>query len=240
MIKNNLISICTCGNDTNFSNYVKNNLDVLECLDCGVIHQRLENWTQEMYIGFYSHEYHLDYQKNRGTITYEERYDHDCCVSDLRLEAYKELLKPRTAGLDIGSSNSAFVHRAIDMGYKCVGLEPGERIGDNSVTIRGTLENADLSADAYDWATLHDSIEHMVDVNKAFEKLSLILKKGGLAILDLPDYFIPHGSHHWKRIEHLWLFSKDQFAEIIRSHGFSIEKITAPIPGKLVFYARKR
>jgi len=240
MIANNLIKSCTCGNHQNFSSYIKNNLDVLECLECGVMHQRLENWTPETYIRFYTHEYHLDYQKNRGTMTYEERYEHDCGVSDLRLESYKELLKPGTLGLDVGSSNSAFVHRANAMGYRCVGLEPGENIGDDSVTIRGTLENAELEADVYDWATLHDSIEHMIDVNMAFEKLSLILKKGGLAILDLPDYFIPRGSHHWKRIEHLWLFSNDQFSTIIRSHRFSIEKTTAPIPGKLVFYARKR
>jgi SAM-dependent methyltransferase len=240
MITNNLIIACTCGNETAFSNYIKHDLAVLECLNCGVIHQTLENWTPEMYIGFYAHEYHLDYQENRGTMTYEFRYEHDCKVSDTRLEAYKELLRPGSSGIDIGSSNSAFVHRAIDMGYKCVGLEPGEHIGDDSVTIRGTLEDTELAANEYDWATLHDSIEHMIDVNKAFEKLNLILKKGGLAVLDLPDYFIPQGFHHWKRIEHLWLFSKDQFSEIIRSHGFSIEKITAPIPGKLVFYARKR
>jgi hypothetical protein len=205
-----------------------------------VIHQKLENWTPEKYIGFYSQDYHLDYQENRGTMTYEYRYEHDCRVSDTRLEVYREFLKPGSSGIDIGSSNSAFVHRANQLGYRCIGLEPGVDIGDDSVTIRGTLEDAELAAEAYDWATLHDSIEHMIDVNRAFDKLNLILKKGGLAILDLPDYFIPQGSHHWKRIEHLWLFSKDQFSSIIRSHGFSVERITAPIPGKLVFYARKR
>jgi hypothetical protein len=240
MIKNNLITACTCGNTSNFSSRTQHDLDILECADCGVIHQRLENWTPEMYIGFYTHDYHLEYQENRGTMTYEERYLHDCKVSDLRLEAYQEFLTPGSTGVDVGSSNSAFVHKANLLGYKCIGLEPGEAIGDDSVTIRATLETADLAEGSADWATLHDSIEHMIDVNRSFKKLHSIIKTGGMAILDLPDYFIPEGAHHWKKIEHLWLFSRQQFSNLIESHGFTVEKITTPIAGKLVFYARKR
>jgi len=120
-----------------------------------------------------------------------------------------------------------------------LGLEPGKDIGDDSVTIRGTLESAYLNPNYFDFVTMHDSIEHMVDVNSALQKVYEILTTGGQLILDLPDYFSPSGSHHWKRIEHLWFFTEDQFQDILKKNGFEVIKITTPIPGKLVYYAKK-
>jgi SAM-dependent methyltransferase len=156
----------------------------------------------------------------------------------MRLDAYQ--LPEMSIGLDIGSSNSAFVHRARARNIQCLGLEPGEDIGDDSVTIRGTLESAYLNPDYFDFVTMHDSIEHMIDVNLALQKVHTILKSGGQVILDLPDYYSPSGSHHWKRIEHLWFFTEDQFEKVLDKQGFSVDKIVTPIPGKLVYYARKR
>lgn len=237
MLNNNLIKKCTCGNDENFSPLVTNGVDVLTCNSCGVIHQLLENWTTEDYINFYKTDYHQVYQKNRGTMTYEERYEHDCKVSDLRLDTYN--LPENSNGLDIGSSNSSFVHRAIARNLCCVGLEPGADIGDDTVTVRGTLDDDPFEPEQFDFVTMHDSIEHMVDVTTAVQQVWTILKKGSIAFIDLPDYFNPKGQHHWKRIEHLWFFTEAQFQDILTKNGFVVDKVTYPIPGKLVFYAKK-
>lgn len=237
MLKNNLINKCTCGNDTDFSVSIVNQLEIVTCEKCNVIHQYLKDWTPEKYLDFYKNDYHLVYQKNRGTMTYQERYDHDCQVSDLRLDAYK--LPAFSTGLDIGSSNSAFVHRARHRGISCLGLEPGVDIGDDDVTVRGTLDNAYFNPNHFDFVTMHDSVEHMVDVNDALQKVHTILKVGGQAIIDLPDYFDSQGQHHWKHIEHLWFFTEEQFIDVLNKNGFEISKVTRPIPGKLVFYARK-
>lgn len=209
----------------------------MSCNSCGVIHQPLENWTTAQYIDFYKTDYHLDYQKNRGTMTYEERYDHDYRVSELRLNEYD--IPAGANGLDIGSSNSAFVHCAIARNLQCVGLEPGNDIGDDAVTVRGTLDDDPFEPAQFDFVTMHDSIEHMVDVTTALQQVHAVLKKDGVAIIDLPDYFIPQGNHHWKRIEHLWFFTENQFFDVLKNNGFDVTKITKPIPGKLVFYAKK-
>jgi SAM-dependent methyltransferase len=237
MLTNNLIKQCTCGNDSDFSVSTVNQLEVVTCEKCNVIHQHLKDWTPEKYLNFYKNDYHLVYQKNRGTMTYQERYDHDCRVSDLRLDAYK--LPSFSIGLDIGSSNSAFVHQARRRGLSCIGLEPGLDIGDDDVTIRGTLDNTYFNPEHFDFITMHDSVEHMVDVNDALQKVHTILKVGGQAIIDLPDYFAPQGQHHWKHIEHLWFFTEAQFIDVLNKNSFEISKVTRPIPGKLVFYARK-
>lgn len=239
MKPDNLIQACVCGNTRVFSRQVEHDIPVLECHDCGVIHQLLEGWDEERYLDFYRKEYHTQFQEHKRVITYQDRYEHDRKVSRKRLDAYEKFIEPGMKGIDIGSSNSAFVHEANDLGYNCVGLEPGHDIGDDKVTIRGTLKSARLEANFYDFVTMHDSIEHMVDVNRALEIVKRILKPDGVLIVDLPDYFIPSGYHHWKQIEHLWFFTKFQFLNILTKYGFMVEQITQPIPGKLVFYARK-
>jgi SAM-dependent methyltransferase len=237
MLENKLIKKCTCGNETGFASLFVNMLPVMACDQCDVIHQDLDGWDAERYFNFYKTEYHKEYQENRGTMTYEERYEHDCRVADQRLDAYK--LPDFSVGLDIGSSNSAFVHRARAKNIQCLGLEPGENIGDDTVTIRGTLETAYLNPNHFDFVTMHDSIEHMIDMTGSLQLVRQILKSNGLVIIDLPDYYSPQGQHHWKHIEHLWFHTEDQFIDVLNKVGFEVIKTTNPIPGKLVFYARK-
>jgi SAM-dependent methyltransferase len=240
MIENNLIKSCVCGNTDCFNKTLLNNLAVIECKSCGVLHQELVGWTKEKYYNFYKTDYHNTYQKTKGVMTYEDRYDHDCRVADLRLDSYRQYLLAGMTGLDIGSSNSAFVHRARSRSISCLGLEPGEHIGDNAVTIRGTLDTVHLNPDHFDFVTMHDSIEHMIDVAATLNRIHTIIKSGGYLILDLPDYFVPAGQHHWKKIEHLWFFNRQNMKEILASHGFEVLAVTEPIEGKLVFYTRKK
>jgi len=237
MIENNIIKKCTCENTNSFTNLTINFLEVVSCNTCGVVHQYLPGWTAQDYSNFYEKDYHKKYQEEKGVITYKDRYENDCIVSNIRLDAYQ--LPEMSIGLDIGSSNSAFVHMARKRNLQCLGLEPGYDIGDNSVTIRGSLESADLNKDHFDFVTMHDSIEHMIDVNFSLQKVYGILKFGGQLILDLPDYFVDAGKHHWKKIEHLWFFNQEQFEEILNKNNFTVTMVTRPIPGKLVFYTKK-
>lgn len=239
MIKNNLIKNCICGNTDIFEQKNINSIDTNTCGICNIIHANLPDWTEEKYYEFYEKEYHKLFQERRNTMTYEQRYSHDCSVSRLRLEQYKNYITEGMVGLDIGSSNSAFVHEANRAGMKMVGLEPGKNIGDDLVTIRGTLQNSKLDNNTYDFITMHDSVEHMIDVKDSLMKVFNLLKSNGVAIIDLPDFFVIEGKHHWKYIEHLWYFKKEQFINVLSDIGFTVEEIVSPIPGKLVFYARK-
>ena len=239
MLKNNLINRCTCGNKNNFDSKIINDIDTLECKFCGVIHQELIGWNNERLSNFYKNEYHRKFQEKKGVTAYQDRYQHDCNVADLRLNAYQTFLSPSTQGLDIGSSNSAFVHRSISRGYQCKGLEIGNDIGDSAVTIRGSLGEIFIEPGSFDWITMHDSIEHMVDVIGALQEVCRLLRSSGLVIIDLPDFWTPAGRHHWKEVEHLWFYTTPQMSSILEQTGFHVIDVTRPIPGKLVFYARK-
>jgi len=234
-----LIKSCTCGNTTDFTETTKNTLSVLICSTCGVVHQKIPGWATKDLVNFYEHEYHKKFQEQKGVITYKDRYEHDCRVADTRLQAYNGFLPRGTRGLDIGSSNSAFVHCARANGYQCLGLEPGENIGDDAVTIRGALGETFLNADHWDWITMHDSVEHIVDMNLALQQVWNLLVNKGRVVIDLPDYWKPAGQHHWKSIEHLWFHTAGQMQDILHKNGFTVEAIKTPIPGQLVFYAVK-
>lgn len=240
MIENNLITSCVCDNQTQFNFVVKNHLAINECKICGVMHQVLAGWSKENYFNFYKQDYHSSYQHKKGITPYNSRYDHDRKIAKIRLSAYKSFLNKDDFILDIGSSNSAFVHECIEQNFKSLGLEPGEDIGDSNVTVRGTLETVAFEENSISVVTMHDSIEHIIDVNFALDKIYSILKNNGILILDLPNYFVEAGKHHWKYIEHLWFFSKTQMEKIMNQHKFEIFQISEPIPGKLVFYSRKK
>jgi SAM-dependent methyltransferase len=239
MINSNLVQHCSCGNTENFIESTINDINVLTCDSCGVIHQKLKDFNNEKYFNFYKDEYHNQYQKHKGVITYQDRYEHDVKVANLRLAQYQDYIKAGMRGLDIGSSNSAFIHASIAQGIFCTGLEPGADIGDDAFTIRGTLDTVDFEERKFDFITMHDSIEHIVDINFALQKVYSLLEDNGVLILDLPDYFVPEGRHHWKYIEHLWFFSRDQLDAILTTNGFTVNQISSPISGKLVFYCRK-
>lgn len=239
MIKNNLIKVCVCGNHSSFTQKNLYDIDVLECNICEVVHQQLVNWTEDGYLAFYQNDYHGKFQKIKGRITYQENYQHDCAVADKRLNKYENYINSQMKGLDIGSSNSAFVHRARSKGIECWGLEPGQNIGDDTVTIRGSITTVDLKNNSFDFITMHDSIEHIVNVDTALTNVKRILKKGGYLFLDLPDYWVSEGRHHWKYIEHLWYFTENQMLDILYRFGFTVTKVDRPIPGKIVFYSEK-
>lgn len=239
MIEKNLIKSCVCGNTTDFQKRIIHGIDVLVCNPCEIVHQELINWTDKSYLSFYENDYHAKFQKIKGRKTYQENYDHDCEVAEKRLEKYMQYLTPGMKGLDIGSSNSAFVHRARNKNLECWGLEPGHNIGDDTVTIRGSIVSARFESASFDFITMHDSIEHIVDVQSTLKNVSNILKPYGYLILDLPDYWIESGYHHWKYIEHLWYFTAEQMQNILKNYDFTIVGVDRPIPGKLVFYAQK-
>ena len=232
-----VITACTCGNNVFFQRCTVNDIDLLVCENCHTAHQYLPNWTEKQIEEFYQSFYHTTEQVKIGCTEYKDRYDHDCRISQIRLNAYADYIKPAAKLLDIGSSNSAFVHVARSRGIDSIGIEMGLDIGDDAVTIRGNIKDSDLAENSFDFITLHDVIEHIVDPLAVLEKIKYICRPDGILIIDLPNYWTEAGRHHWRPVQHLWYWNEDQMCEVLEAVGFNIIKVVEPIPGKLVFYA---
>jgi hypothetical protein len=236
MLVDNLIKECSCGSTDNFDKEVMYGIDLLVCKSCGTAHQHLPGWDPEKLKSWYENEYHTSVQVGIGHTSYKDRYHHDKLVAERRLIAYKDFVVRGMYGIDIGSSNSAFVHACLEQGIRCTGIEMGKDIGDDSVTIRKPIEECAFDQGQFDFATMHDSLEHMVDIKKILDKLSYFLRSGAHLIVDLPDYFTAEGRHHWRYVQHIWYWTEKQMIDVLKQHGFSISKVERPIPGKLVFY----
>lgn len=233
-----LIEKCVCGKpvDESFNEVKMNDLVCASCPSCGTLHQRVD-LTEQQYYDFYTN-YHIDYQKTLGQTNYADRYEHDCDVAKMRLEKYKEYLKGSRL-LDIGSSNGAFVDEARKVGLDAWGVEPNADISRIETTYQGTLIEQNFLDREFDNATMHDVLEHVIEPIKDLKECHRILSDNGLLILDMPNFWVPEGIHHWRPTEHLWLFSEENLCELLESNGWRIAGTDIPIPSKYVIYAEK-
>lgn len=240
VIENNLIKKCLCGNTSNFFVDHINNIDVAICQDCGVTHQTLPNFSTEDLEVFYRQQYHAQHQTDIGLRTYQERYGHDYSLALKRMEKYSRFFKPNSRGLDVGSSNNAFVDAARSQGFQCYGTEIGESIADPTTTYRQSFESCHFPENYFEFITFHDVFEHLVDPGIALKEICRCLSNNGMLIIDFPDYFDSSGQHHWRPIQHLWYPTNDQLINYIEYHGFKLVSEEHPIPGKRVFYFKYR
>jgi len=240
MLKNNLIKQCICGNSSNFSFDKHNDISIAVCGDCGIIHQVLENFTQQDLENFYQTQYHDQHQQQLGLRSYQQRYDHDLELGDRRMKIYAPLITTGKRGLDIGSSNNAFVDAARALGFDCYGIELNPQLSNPRTTYTEPIENCHFPENYFDFITFHDVLEHLVDPSIALREIKRCLTDRGILIVDFPDYFDPAGLHHWRPIQHLWYPNNDQLINFIEYHGFELIKTDTPIPGKKVFYFQHR
>lgn len=240
-----LLKDCICGVAESIDT-VMLGIDVSICSNCKVIRQRLD-LTPSQYFNFYSSEYHNNFQTQRGTSTYQDRYKHDLSVAALRIKEYlphltemANLTNGNITSLDIGSSNNAFVDLMREHGYDAFGVEIGEE-GQNhpNTTFNQDLLDLKLDANTFCFVTMHDVLEHLIDPTVYLEEVHRIMKPGGTLVVDFPSFFKPEGLHHWKPIEHLWMLNEVEVANLLESVGFELINLTVPIPSKFVIYARK-
>jgi hypothetical protein len=65
------------------------------------------------------------------------------------------------------------------------------------------------------------------------------LAENGLALVEIPLFYHPSGGDHWKRIEHIWYITDDQFKEIAKTIGFEIDGSFHFDPTKITFILKK-
>ncbi len=243
-----LISECVCGGNNFISFFrfdyvstIKNPVQIMvnECFSCGIKHQRIQLSYKE-YMNLYRKAYSCFEGKDGGQLVSSERYDHDYRLAVKRYENYKEYIPKGSKLLDIGSGNGAFTDFMNNWGYcKVKALEFCENYKGHKIDYKGDFLELELRGLRFDVITMHDVLEHLVRPREALDKCYSILENKGILIIDFPDFFHPEGLHHWKYLEHLWMFKKNQLIAILESAGFSILDIKKPIPSKLVFYASK-
>lgn len=237
-----LLTNCLCGMPF-FDRDRIHGIDVLECRACGVKRQDLPGYTKQMYFDYYKTDYHTKEQQKIGLQAYKERYAHDLSIAEMRLKNYEEMLHLQGGEkfLDIGSSNNAFVDYMNANGYACKGIEIGEEGKKHpETTYTEDLLDLKLKQGSFDVVTLHDVFEHLLYPEAYLQEIKRILGDYKFMILDLPNYFVPEGVHHWRPVQHLWFFTREQTIQILQNNGFKVLCVREPIASKLVFYCQAK
>ena len=140
------------------------------------------------------------------------------------LERYGLHLVPPV--LDIGCSNGAFVDACKAAGIPAEGYDiDGTAAQHRSL---GKLRGG------YGTVTMHDVLEHVIDPVYLLREARRLVET---LIIDAPDFFGPDGAHHWKPIEHLWMFTRGQLLKWLEHTGFMWDHEDCPVPGKIVVCA---
>lgn len=230
-----LIHECVC-KGTEFFNSTEHGIPLAVCLKCGVKHQFLamdETDLENYYKGYHEKEY-------------SHTLEHDCEVAKRRLELYKETEALSISNvdeykiLDIGCGNGAFVREALKQGFNIYGQEICKDSSQEPArTYEGELHSHNFPTDFFKTITMHDVIEHVLEPRKFLSEVFRMLEQRGTLVIDLPDFYSEDGVHHWKAIEHLWFFTKEQFFTLLEEIGFYVNKEYRPILGKMTIYAQK-
>lgn len=203
----------------------KDGLYIFKCFDCKIVflgNELDEKSIKDLY-RYYAH----------GTFS-----DHISPVTRLR---YRKLLdsferyRKHNSIIDVGCGAGYFMSAASDKRWDVEGTE----ISDDAIklvkqkrqrVIKGDIASLDLQESKYDIATLFELIEHAVNPEGIIEKLSYILRPGGLVYITTPNY-----NNIMRRLlgdrweifhkEHLFYFTPRDLSQLLNKHGFRIKKI---------------
>jgi SAM-dependent methyltransferase len=224
-----LIHNCVCGSAM-FISMEENGLQLHVCVACGVRHQAL-NMTVEQLEDWYATQYQT-YRVDTGRL-----FERDLAVAKSRLDQYGTQVSGRV--LDIGTANGAFVAACRERGLDAWGQDISrDSLSDH--VYAGPLESIHFPTDYFNTVTMHDVFEHVVDPWTFLAEAHRLTAQGGTLIIDFPDFDAPEGVHHWKSIEHIWLFTAQQLLKLASDIGFEFQKMDRPIPGRFMAYFTKR
>ncbi len=105
----------------------------------------------------------------------------------------EELLGRKGRLLDVGVGRGEILAAAKERGWEVEGIEPSETFAEHAEKSTGAkiwrtpVEEAEIPADSYDVVILSAVLEHLYNPDAIIKKIVLILKKGGLLFVDVPN-----------------------------------------------------
>lgn len=222
-----LLERCVCGSTgTSATMRQLHGLAVLECVDCGILRQDVR-MSPKQYGEWYEKQYHAG--------VYSHSSEQDTRASVFRLSRYG--LPRGTKLLDVGAGTGHFVNIARrEFGLNAWGQDLAKQSESEHIYV-GPLETIGFPTASFEIVTVHDVLEHVPEPLAFLKEIRRILMDGGRLFVDFPRFHSEHGLHHWKPVEHLWLWTEDQLCAVLKQAGFQVEDSYYPIPSKFTVWA---
>jgi 2-polyprenyl-3-methyl-5-hydroxy-6-metoxy-1,4-benzoquinol methylase len=169
-----------------------------------------------------------------GAMT-DDAYDDEDVNRSVAAAEHQRLLVsergPPARVLDMGCASGFFVAKAHEAGFDVIGADASEwmierarrRCGQARFAV-GTVESLTFDAE-FDVVTLWDVLEHVHSPRHVIERVRGWLKPGGLLLMSMPNSASLVArvlGPRWVLLlrEHLWYFSPDTIARLLRDGGF--------------------
>lgn len=197
---------------------------IVQCNHCDLVYAN-PRWSNEELVAAYAaveDEVYVNEREGRE-LTFEEH------LNDL--EKYTGPANGRTL-LDVGAYIGVFVEIARDHGWLAEGIEPSgwavSKARERGLPVyQGTQQDPVLADRKYDVVTMWDVIEHVTNPLGELRQAYQLLEHGGwLAVhtmdIDSLTSRILGSRWPWLMDMHLYYFSRQTLAEMIRKSGFDI------------------
>lgn len=210
----------------------RHRMEIVECENCGFMFPNPR--VAESEIGrLYSSQYWNVHQRVSNLATLRDRalYDYHNALSRVFLvKAYRS----NGRWLDIGCASGALVKRAMEHGYKGVGLEISADVADAGKElfgvkiVTGRIETAKLATQSFDVVTMFDVFEHLYEPDRAMQRIRRVLGRGGVLIIETfrtdCDDFRSKGLDHpdCKPHEHVGMYRDDHIDRVVQRNGFEL------------------
>ena len=217
-------------------NVSKDGFDIVSCNSCQF---RFTNpKPSEKTIGKYyqSKDYISHTSSKKGVFNFiyhvvrnYQLYKKEKLISSFNKNTEKELL-------DFGSGTGEFLSFCQRKGWKTRGVEPESKAAELAKTnynlnINTVSEFFKNKTKKYDVITLWHVLEHVYDLEKYLNELTIKLKNNGLLVLGLPNsnsYDAAYYKENWAAWDvpiHLYHFTKNDIKAIANKNGFDLIKI---------------
>lgn len=135
--------------------------------------------------------------------------------------------------LDIGSGTGYFLNKMKEKKWIVTGIEKSEFARKYAkqkfdIDCQGSEYLYDIPSKAKDVITMWHVLEHLEHLNETMERLHVILKDDGIAVIALPNkdsFDAAHYKEYWAAYDvprHLWHFSAADFECLANKHQFEV------------------
>lgn len=138
--------------------------------------------------------------------------------------------------LDIGTAAGAFVAAAKGRGWDAEGCEPNRWLAEwgarhYGIRIRqGSVFEQPYEEQTFDVITLWDVIEHTLNPREMLDRVRLLLKPGGVLVVNYPDigsWIARALGRRWLFLTsvHLYYFDRSTIRKMLENSGFAVETV---------------
>lgn len=205
-----------------------NNYKLYHCLNCDVIFLNPQPSNREI---------------DNNNLSFYESIESENAYFKMKEEMFRraekcvQILKKYSENgtlLDIGCSYGFYLTIFKKRGYKTFGIDISEKaLNYAKKTLklsvkRGKIDNFSVKGKKYDIITLFDVIEHLANPKKTISKISQMLKKDGIIVIQTPNYpsivsRLTREKWFWLLIpQHLFLYSTRSLKFLLANNGFSV------------------